>query len=140
MKGIRETAMSPEPEKPEYQDFDYPESRYRQADMFGGPYGQGQFEVNPRGYKDDYLDQDPTPNNTKSIIMSMIVTAEEVGDVANENDARYDETKAQIKAQEIAEEKLDHLAKAGYRNEYEVITETTDGFTEWEITFTLTKI
>ncbi|MCX6722721.1 MAG: hypothetical protein NT094_01475 [Candidatus Staskawiczbacteria bacterium] len=126
-KGIREMAMSQEPEaKPLF-------GEYR-------PYPSQYGEYNPR-YDGEYeYKEEKEPTNLISI--KMIVTYEELGpefDMDNELYS-YEPEKAELKAKEIAYDRLVNFTQKGFESKYSMTIEATDSYTEYEIEIILTPL
>lgn len=132
MKGIREAAMSSEPE------YTPPPGE------FLSPAYPSAFK--PEKHNSSLFDYDNYPAKSykapvKGIIeIKLSVSADELGPVGDETSLQYDWNKAQNKAQEVAYDRIEELLGKGYDGKYSLEFNVYDDGTEYEISCVLTPV
>jgi len=122
MKSYRELTMSQEPEiEQQSLGFDY------------DSYEKNYYETYTP--KDHY---DYKPPIEGQINISMIITEDEVGDMANEDSPRFNEAKAEMKASDIALARLKDITGDNYVSKYTTELEINGVYGEYTIEIKLT--
>lgn len=142
MKGIREAAMgSPDPEPKAYNPSQ--RSLLDDYDDYGAwPYNSKEAYKPPaKPYSKALNDQTIAKfkkENIKRIQINLIVTVDELGNIGDENSEEYNWNKAQLKAEQIAYDRIDTMLKENWLTKYSLENfETYDDGDEYEITATL---
>ena len=129
-KGIREMAMSPEPEKPSHTKYD--------------PYYSGRY-YNPEYYDQRYggYDGSETKEEPKDLItIKMLIPYKDMGQEFDMDSEfyTYEPDKAEFKAKEIAYDRLTNLIGKGFESKFSMVINATDNYDEFEIEIVLTPI
>lgn len=120
MRGIREAAMSKEPEKSSLFDSEYNDEQY--------PYT-------------NYRHRNYSPTTTKGeVTISIIIDSEEIGEIADYTNPSYDWAAAETKATEIAYDRIEALLGKGYTSKYSASFQISPNYDEFEAVITLTPI
>ncbi len=120
MRSIREAAMSKEPEKTSLFDSElYNDERY--------PYT-------------NYSHKNYNKTIKGEITLLMIISSEEIGEIADYTNPAYDWAAAERKATEIAYDCLKALLNKDYESEYSASFQIVPEYDEFEATVTLTPI
>lgn len=128
-KGIREMAMSPEPEKPSYGSLGQYQDRFFDPEYYDSRYRGG--------YAGSKLEE------AKDLItIKMLVLYKDLGpefDMDSEFYS-YQPDKAEFKAKEIAYDRLTNLIGKGFESKFSMVINATDNYDEFEIEIVLTPI
>lgn len=132
MKGIREAAMSIET-KPA------PTTR---TEMIPYSYDDGYdygYPTTPHSGRTTYKSNAQKAYKGE-ITITIYVSLEEIGPVADDSDPLYNWDKASVRATEIAYDQIQALAGKGFESRYEIDCDVQDLYTEFEAIITLTPV
>lgn len=133
MKGIREAAMSTESETPSTT---WPKAKT--PSLFDKNFDSDRYDGSY--YGSSYSGKTYTPPVEGLITISLSIPTSKIGNVADDTHPAYDWNKAQIKAEEIAYDRVEELLGKNYESKYSLGFDVTDSYDEYEVTITLSPI
>ena len=137
--GIRQLAMSPEPEEktvpePSYRDYGgyKPYPSYSENDY-------GRYDGNYDGSK--YKEEKEIEDRKDLITIRLNITYREIGKTFfDEDNIPYDNNKIEIRVKELAYDRIIRLVGKGFESKYSIELETSDCYDDYEVEIILTPL